>query len=300
MLASTTSAASFSASSEGSVRGERGRAIRPVLVDSRIPKGAISFIKESIRLGLAELLIQVSHLVTIIPTESGWDGNLHFNNAVVGANVQNLPAELMSQTSDGVQMLMLVAQSLTERQMAGVVFLACRSGLVVLVLLAFQSLPGGGDLAVVLQKFLEELRAKNADLGQQEFTLHQGRIGVVQNSPDGDQVVQLTTSLLDDTILTLKHNGHAGQVLHFSVANDQAVNVEPAGSKDPRDTGQDTGFILHEAVQDVTLRGVRRSHGGLVQDGRDGRRSIPLRRGIGDGQGKRRATVQCLVGESRG
>lgn len=55
MLASTTSAASFSTSSSGSVRGERGRAIRPVLVDSRIPKGAMSFMKESIRLGLAEL-----------------------------------------------------------------------------------------------------------------------------------------------------------------------------------------------------------------------------------------------------
>lgn len=56
MLASTTSAASFSTSSLGSERGERGKAIRPVLVDSRIPKGAISLRKESIREGLAELV----------------------------------------------------------------------------------------------------------------------------------------------------------------------------------------------------------------------------------------------------
>lgn len=55
MLASTTSAASFSSSSLGSEeRGERGRAMRPVRVDSRIPKGLISFRKESIREGLAE------------------------------------------------------------------------------------------------------------------------------------------------------------------------------------------------------------------------------------------------------
>lgn len=57
MLASTTSAASFSTSSLGSVRGERGRAMRPVLVDSRTPKGAIIFMKESIRFGFAELLV---------------------------------------------------------------------------------------------------------------------------------------------------------------------------------------------------------------------------------------------------
>lgn len=56
MLASTTSAASFSTSSMTSVSGERVKAIRPVRVDSRIPKGPISLRKESIRLGLADLL----------------------------------------------------------------------------------------------------------------------------------------------------------------------------------------------------------------------------------------------------
>lgn len=55
MLASTTSAASFSRSSSCSDRGERGSAIKPVRVDSRIPKGPMSFMKESIRDGLAEL-----------------------------------------------------------------------------------------------------------------------------------------------------------------------------------------------------------------------------------------------------
>lgn len=55
MLASTTSEASFSTSSLGSTRGERGRAIKPVRVDSRIPKGPTNFMNESIRDGLAEL-----------------------------------------------------------------------------------------------------------------------------------------------------------------------------------------------------------------------------------------------------
>lgn len=57
MLASTISSASLTMScSLGPYKGERGRAIRPVRADSRIPKGAISFMKESIREGFAELL----------------------------------------------------------------------------------------------------------------------------------------------------------------------------------------------------------------------------------------------------
>jgi hypothetical protein len=56
VLASTISSASLSIScSSGPYRGERGKAIRPVLADSRIPNGAISFMKESIRVGLADL-----------------------------------------------------------------------------------------------------------------------------------------------------------------------------------------------------------------------------------------------------
>lgn len=55
MLASTRSPASFSSSSLGPYKGDLGRAINPVRVDSRIPKGAISFMKESIRVGLADL-----------------------------------------------------------------------------------------------------------------------------------------------------------------------------------------------------------------------------------------------------
>lgn len=55
MLASTTSAASFSTSSVTSVSGERVKAIKPVLVDSKIPKGPMSLRNESIRDGLADL-----------------------------------------------------------------------------------------------------------------------------------------------------------------------------------------------------------------------------------------------------
>lgn len=55
MLASTRSPASLSSSSFGPYNGDLGNAIKPVLVDSRIPKGAMSFTKESIRVGFADL-----------------------------------------------------------------------------------------------------------------------------------------------------------------------------------------------------------------------------------------------------
>lgn len=71
MLASTTSAASFSSSSLGSPSGERGRAINPVRVDSRIPKGPISLRKESIRDGLAELeIVSISALYKCVGREA--------------------------------------------------------------------------------------------------------------------------------------------------------------------------------------------------------------------------------------
>ncbi len=56
MLASTISSASLIIScSLGPRSGERGKAIRPVRADSRIPKGAMSFMNESTREGFAEL-----------------------------------------------------------------------------------------------------------------------------------------------------------------------------------------------------------------------------------------------------
>jgi hypothetical protein len=56
VLASTKSPASRSRSSLGPYKGDLGNAIRPVLADSRIPKGAMSFMKESILVGFAELV----------------------------------------------------------------------------------------------------------------------------------------------------------------------------------------------------------------------------------------------------
>jgi hypothetical protein len=178
-------------------------------------------------------------------------------------------------------MLVLVAQGLTLGKVAGVVLL----GRMILVGVLVQGVGRGGDLAVVLEKLLEELRTKDRDLSQEQLTLHKCRFSIVQHSPDWDKVVQLAASLLDDTILALQHDGHAREILNLSVANDQAVNVETAGGQDTRYAGQHTGLVLNEAVQDVPLGRVAGSHGSLVENGRDSGGSIPLRGGIGDRQG---------------
>ena len=71
--------------------------MRPVRVDSRIPKGPTSFRNESIRLGLAELCVWISRC-----RGRGEGKDLHFHNTVVGANIQNLATELVSQASDSI------------------------------------------------------------------------------------------------------------------------------------------------------------------------------------------------------
>jgi hypothetical protein len=57
VLASTISSASFNrvSCSLGPYSGDLGSAMRPVRADSRIPNGAMSFMNESILVGLADL-----------------------------------------------------------------------------------------------------------------------------------------------------------------------------------------------------------------------------------------------------
>lgn len=79
------------------------------------------------------------------------------------------------------------------------------------------------------EQLLEVLGTQDADLGEKELTLDEGCSGVVQDSPDGHEVLQLSACLLNNTILAFEDNGHATEVLDFGVANDETVDVEAAG-----------------------------------------------------------------------
>jgi hypothetical protein len=166
-------------------------------------------------------------------------------------------------------MLVFVSESLTAGQVAGVEFLSSlgqRPFLAVLLPHAFYGIDGCCDLTMVLEQFLEELRAQNADLGQEEFTLYQRRVRVIEHSPNRDEIIQLAAGLLNDSVLTLQHDGHARQILHLGITDNKTVNVEAAGRKNPRDTREHTGLVLYQTVQDMTLRRVCRANGGLVED----------------------------------
>jgi hypothetical protein len=126
------------------------------------------------------------------------------------------------------------------------------------------------DLAVVSEKLLKVLWAEDVDLCEQKLTLHKRRLGVIQDSPDGDEVLELAAGLLDDAILSGEHNCHAGEVLDLGVAHDKTVDVEAAGSENPRNTGEHSRLILNQAVEDVACWRCFRGSRSLVEDIGDG------------------------------
>jgi hypothetical protein len=137
----------------------------------------------------------------------------------------------MGKVGNALEMLMLMSQGLTGNEAAGMevtgsifervialghgINLACRVN--------------GRDLTMVGEELLKVLWAKNVDLGKQELPLDERGLCVVQNSPNGDQVLQLTPGLLDNAILPSQNNGHAGQVVNLGTADDKGVDVEASG-----------------------------------------------------------------------
>lgn len=74
--------------------------------------------------------------------------------------------------------------------------------------------------------FLGELGAKDGEFGKEEFPLDSWRLGVVEDGPDGNEILELTTSLLNDTVLTTEDDTHSGQVADFSLTHDKRVCSE--------------------------------------------------------------------------
>lgn len=193
--------------------------------------------------------------------------DLHLNDATRSTNIQHLASKLVCEVGDGLQVFVLVSEGLTGSQLARVEvlgrFLKCSLKLAALYLAV-------AHLAVVGQQFLKELGSKNVDLGEEQLTLDQSSIAVVQDSPDRHQIFQLTSGLLDNAVLTSQDNGHAGQVFHLGVAHDQRVNVEASSGENTRKTRQHTRLVLDQTVEDVALRGRHGRRGHLIQNVGDG------------------------------
>lgn len=123
-----------------------------------------------------------------------------------------------------------------------------------------------------------KLGAEDGDFGKEQFAFHTGCLGVVQHGPDGDEVFELTTGLLDHAVLALEDDAHSGQVSDFGLADDKRVcekkkvdglagnskkkrrqgmktvrtNVETSTGKDTRNAREDTRLVLNKTVQSVS------------------------------------------------
>ena len=84
--------------------GDRGRAIKPVLADSKMPKGAMSFRNESILDCLADL-VDCQSLMGKTQHRSMY---LHLDDTAIRADIQHLAAKLVRKVRDATQVLVLV------------------------------------------------------------------------------------------------------------------------------------------------------------------------------------------------
>ena len=98
------------------------------------------------------------------------------------------------------------------------------------------------------EQLFEVFRAEDGDFREEEFALDERRGGIIQHGPDGDEIFELAAGLLDDAVVAGEHDGHAGEVVDFGVADDEGVDVEAAGGEDAGHAGEHAGFVLHEAV----------------------------------------------------
>lgn len=148
-------------------------------------------------------------------------------------------------------------------------------------------------------QLLEILRPENRHFRQQQLALDQRRGRVVEDGPDGDEVLELAAGLLDDAVLARQHDGHAREVVDLGVADDERVDVEAARGEDAGDAREHARFVLHEAVEDVSFRRRGGGEGGLVEDRGDGGGGGPGGWGFGGGE-RGYAAVESFVGEGGG
>jgi hypothetical protein len=66
------------------------------------------------------------------------------------------------------------------------------------------------------------------------------------------EILQLSSRLLDNTILTVEHDTHTTEVPNLSSADDQGFDIETPPSQSPGYAGEYTRFILYKAVENMS------------------------------------------------
>lgn len=178
-----------------------------------------------------------------------------FDDAGVCRDVAHLAAKVLGEVGDGGEMLVFLSQGLARGEVHRVEGFRLGVGRGVLRRLAGQFLP------VVCEQLVEVFGSEETDLGEQELALDDLGVGVVEDGPDRDQVLQLPTGLFDDAVLSPEDDRHPREILHLGVAHHERVDVEAPRREDAGDAGQHARFVLHQTVEDV-------AHGGLARGGR--------------------------------
>jgi hypothetical protein len=156
------------------------------------------------------------------------------NDAALLRNVDDAATELVREGLDGGKVEVLGDKSLGSGDVtaAGRVELGLgnsRRKVDVLAVRGLARLLKGADkrllalLEVGGEVGLGELWTKDGDLGNKELTLDHRGVGVVQDGPHRDEVLELATGLLNDGVLALEDDAHARKVADLGLADDKRV-----------------------------------------------------------------------------
>src|SRR3954454_8042657 len=97
-------------------------------------------------------------------------------------------------------------------------------------------------------------------LHQQQFALHGGSRVELDDLDDLDQLVQLLGDLLQRLGLRVDDDRHPREVGVLRGADGEGLDVEPAPAEQRRDAGQDTGLVLDQDRERVTVHCRRSFH----------------------------------------
>lgn len=67
------------------------------------------------------------------------------------------------------------------------------------------------------------------------------------------EIFELSPCLFHDTVLPTQDDTHTREVTDFSSADDEGVDVDASSCKDTRHAREDTRFILHQTIEDVSV-----------------------------------------------
>ena len=98
------------------------------------------------------------------------------------------------------------------------------------------------------------LARRRGDFDQGQVALDEGQVLVVAHAHDGDDLGELLAHLLEDAVVGVDDDGHAGEAGVFGAADHQRINVEAAGGKHAGHMGQHAGFIHDQGGNHVSHR----------------------------------------------